>query len=178
MKVMSGSVDNCRSHLVAWQSKRPAGLIWARVDYLHWWVEGTRLPPLLTASPPGTVQTSAGVLGAVLGLAYEKRRGPWSLEAVARIDLGATGREVTIDGSTRVTVPSAAPVVNTGGLLAQVTNIGVHRTCDFAVMPELELNLGYNITSNIRVLAGYSFLYWTQVAGPPRPAFQDNTTDL
>jgi hypothetical protein len=139
--------------------------------------------------------------GAVLGLAYERRRGPWSLEAVARIDLGATRREVAIEGSTAVSVPGTVPVVNTGGLLAQFTNIGVHRSSDFAVVPELELNLGYNITQNVRVYAGYSFLCWTRVGragdqidtvvnpntlpppilplvGPARPAFPDDTSNL
>jgi len=139
--------------------------------------------------------------GAVLGLAYERRHGPWSLEAVARIDLGATTREVAIDGSTAVSVPGTVPVVNTGGLLAQFTNIGVHRSTDFAVVPELDLNLGYNITQNVRVYAGYSFLCWTRVGragdqidlvvnpntippatlplvGPARPAFPDDTSNL
>jgi hypothetical protein len=37
--------------------------IWGSVDYLFSWTRGTNLPPLVTTSPAGTAQTSAGVLG-------------------------------------------------------------------------------------------------------------------
>lgn len=36
---------------------------WVEADYLLWWMQGSRLPPLVTASPPGTPLNSAGVLG-------------------------------------------------------------------------------------------------------------------
>jgi hypothetical protein len=37
---------------------------WASAEYVSWWVQGSSLPPLVTTSPAGTPQTSAGVLGA------------------------------------------------------------------------------------------------------------------
>jgi hypothetical protein len=37
--------------------------IWVRAEYLYWWVQGGRLPPLLTTSPEGTPRDIAGVLG-------------------------------------------------------------------------------------------------------------------
>jgi hypothetical protein len=39
------------------------GRFWAEAEYLYWWMRGAALPPLITASPPGTPQASAGVLG-------------------------------------------------------------------------------------------------------------------
>src|SRR5262245_58536535 len=41
----------------------PPGRVWVRGEYLLWWLEGQRLPALLTASPLGTSQDQAGVLG-------------------------------------------------------------------------------------------------------------------
>jgi len=38
--------------------------VWAGADYLLWQLRGDSLPPLLTASPPGTPQAQAGVLSA------------------------------------------------------------------------------------------------------------------
>jgi hypothetical protein len=38
--------------------------IWASVEFLEWWTQGMRSPPLMTGSPPGTPLASAGVLGA------------------------------------------------------------------------------------------------------------------
>src|SRR5262245_5302896 len=37
----------------------PLGRFWVRGEYLLWWIKDTRVPPLVTASPPG----SAGILG-------------------------------------------------------------------------------------------------------------------
>src|SRR5262249_22002760 len=39
------------------------GQFWLDVDYLLGWVQGAPSPPLLTASPSNTPQSSAGVLG-------------------------------------------------------------------------------------------------------------------
>ncbi|MFV1967702.1 MAG: BBP7 family outer membrane beta-barrel protein [Pirellulaceae bacterium] len=36
---------------------------WARLEYALWWREGRDLPPLVTTSTDGTVQSQAGVLG-------------------------------------------------------------------------------------------------------------------
>src|SRR5262249_11215773 len=41
----------------------PPGRFWAEADYLLWWMRGASLPPLVTASPPGTGRRQAGVLG-------------------------------------------------------------------------------------------------------------------
>lgn len=37
--------------------------IWGDAQYLLWWTEGMRLPPLVTTSPVGTPREQAGVLG-------------------------------------------------------------------------------------------------------------------
>jgi hypothetical protein len=41
----------------------PLARVWARGEYLIWWVRGSQVPPLVTTSPPGTPEASAGVLG-------------------------------------------------------------------------------------------------------------------
>ncbi len=41
----------------------PPGRFWLRGDFLMWWSNGTRLPPLVTTSPQGTPANQAGVLG-------------------------------------------------------------------------------------------------------------------
>jgi len=39
------------------------GGVWGRVEYLLWDTSGMSVPPLVTTSPPGTIQDDAGVLG-------------------------------------------------------------------------------------------------------------------
>jgi hypothetical protein len=49
---------------VAWPAAQAApGRMWAIAEDLLWWVGGSRLPPLVTVSPPGTSLAAAGVLG-------------------------------------------------------------------------------------------------------------------
>jgi Putative beta barrel porin-7 (BBP7) len=39
------------------------GAVWVDAEYLLWWMRGQALPPLATASPSGTANTAAGVIG-------------------------------------------------------------------------------------------------------------------
>src|ERR1700722_14867656 len=39
------------------------GRLWVSGDYAAYWINGSRLPALVTTSPAGTAQTSAGALG-------------------------------------------------------------------------------------------------------------------
>jgi hypothetical protein len=41
----------------------PPGRVWFSAEFLYWHARGYDTPPLITTSPPGTPQTSAGVLG-------------------------------------------------------------------------------------------------------------------
>ena len=36
---------------------------WVRAEYLYWWVQGNRLPPLVTTSPNDTPSDAVGILG-------------------------------------------------------------------------------------------------------------------
>lgn len=161
--------------------------------------------------------TTSNFYGGQLGLAAEWQTGRWSVGLTGKLALGMVQHEVRINGLTTITPPiddislddvvdigdlpsiavPGAPQVTSGGLLAQGTNIGRHRTSRFSVIPELSLNVGYQLSSNVRIFAGYSLLYWSNVvrpgdqidltvnttqvqrstgsaatlAGPPRPAY-------
>ena len=85
------------------------------------------------------------------------------------------------------------------GLLAQSTNSGRFTRDMFSVVPEIGVNVGYQITDNLTAYVGYNFLYWTNVArpgdqidrtinisqlsggnlaGPARPVFTPRATDF
>ncbi len=53
-----------------------------------------------------------------------------------------------------------------GGLLALNSNIGRFHKDHFSFVPEIGMNVGYQLNDNIRVFAGYNFLYWTGVLRP------------
>jgi hypothetical protein len=55
-------------------------------------------------------------------------------------------------------------VTSSAGLLAQASNSGQYERNQFTLLPELGLNLGFAVTPRLRVVGGYSLLYWGAVA--------------
>jgi hypothetical protein len=96
--------------------------------------------------------------GAMLGLGYGGRVGAFTLDVTGRASLGHVWRRASIDGDTTVTTPGAAPVGLAGGVLTQGSNIGGHDEGKWTLIPELEMRLGYDVTSALRLTAGYSLL--------------------
>lgn len=123
---------------------------------------------LATIPAPGTFnlqdsfQTNNEFHGVELGMLIQTRRGRWTMDWVSRIALGNTNATSIISGST-VIDDGTQPVTYQGGLLAQTTNIGTYNTSDFAVVPELGINLGFDITPRFRLLLGYTMIYWSRV---------------
>jgi hypothetical protein len=102
----------------------------------------------------------AGQLGA--RLLYQD--GDWDVRLTGKVALGSTHEEVAISGMTGWTPPGGPTTVVPGGLLALPPNSGTYRRDVFAVVPEVGLSLGYQVTNWIHLGVGYSFLYWSNVA--------------
>jgi hypothetical protein len=114
--------------------------------------------------------------GGQVGVAYDRRWGRWDVDARGSIALGDTHQVLDINGFQVRQQPGAAPMTFRGGLLAAGPNLGEFTRDRFSVAPELTLNVGYRVTPNVRVFAGYNFLLWTNVI---RPGDQiDHTVDL
>lgn len=104
--------------------------------------------------------------GAEIGLIWEYYRGPWSLEFFSRFAVGNNSRTVTINGST-VSAVGGSTFSDVGGLLAlENANIGTYSDDEFVVIPELGVNLGWQIAPSTRFLVGYTFIYWNDVVRP------------
>lgn len=104
--------------------------------------------------------------GAEIGLASRTQYGRWSFELLSKLALGNNRTRVNINGSSVLTVPDQAPVTSPGGLLALPTNFQDYEKSQFAVIPELGMNVGYDLTERLRLTCGYTFLYFSQVARP------------
>lgn len=82
----------------------------------------------------------------------------WSLGLLAKVAVGRLSRDVNVSGGQQAFVPGQTPVVQEGGVLALTSNIGSRGKTDWAVLPEFGVNLGYQMTSNLRFTLGYSLL--------------------
>jgi hypothetical protein len=103
--------------------------------------------------------------GGQLGGRAEVRRGPWIGRAWTKVALGVDHETVTINGSTTIVTPTSVTVAQ-GGFLALPSNIGRFNRDAFAVVPEAGLSVGCQVNEHLAVFAGYTFLYWSDVARP------------
>src|SRR5262249_17406064 len=101
-----------------------------------------------------------------VGLRGEVREGPWILQGRAQLAVGNNHEVLDVSGATTVTEPGMAPVTRPGGLLALESNIGHFSRDRTVVIPEFGVKVGYQVTSCLRLYAGYSLLYWGDVARP------------
>jgi hypothetical protein len=109
-------------------------------------------------------------MGAQLGYTW------WRFNAslAGKVAMGAVHQIVDIYGATTVSSPLLSkPESNTGGLLALPNTIGSYHRNVFAVLPTVEANLSFELTSQIHLLVGYTLLYLNDVA---RPGDQINPT--
>jgi hypothetical protein len=105
--------------------------------------------------------------GGQIGTEAELQWRRWSLNMLFKLAMGATDEVAFVNGSTSfLFLGQTTPTVQPGGLLAQATNSGRFSQSSFAVVPELGLKLGFNVTPSLRLYVGYSFLYWSDVARP------------
>jgi hypothetical protein len=105
--------------------------------------------------------------GGQVGIDSWARRGNWLVGLRALVALGSTHQVVDIQGSQRATDLAGRVSTFQGGLLALPgANIGRVERDDFTVVPQVGLNLGYQVTERITLFAGYSFLYWSSVVRP------------
>lgn len=107
--------------------------------------------------------------GPQVGMSAQFQRGRLTVDLRGRVALGDTHQVVNIEGNS-VIIPAGAPpgsaVGLTGGLLALPTNIGQFSRDRMSVVPELGVQVGYQVTPHLRAFAGYSFLWWTNVLRP------------
>src|SRR5262249_53758296 len=90
-----------------------------------------------------------------------------SVSVLGKLALGCTQQTVGISGASSAVVnPGEARRAVPGGLLAQPSNIGRHFRSRFAAVPEVGLTAGWWLTDWLQFQAGYSLLYWSDVARP------------
>jgi len=106
-----------------------------------------------------------------IGLLWETYLGRWRFELLGKCGLGNNHQRIRIDGAT-TTETLGTMTTNVGGLLALPTNIGTYRRDRFAVLPEFNARLRFELTTAWHVFAGYRLMYFNELV---RPAEQIDT---
>jgi hypothetical protein len=121
--------------------------------------------------PPATLSildrfaTQNDFYGGQLGARADYNRGRLFVHLLGKVGLGSTHEVAFIGGSSRLNQPRRTAVLP-GGVLALSSNIGRIAHDEFSAVPELSINVGCQVRPWLRLFAGYSLLYWTDVARP------------
>jgi len=121
----------------------------------------------------GTVSDHFGTtnqfFGAAVGLRGGVSWGPVSLGVTGRIAVGPSYEVLNTSGAFQAINFTASSGAQ--GIFAQPSNSGTHSSTVFAVVPEVEVKLGFDITPAVRLTVGYDFIYYSSVV---RPGYQLN----
>jgi hypothetical protein len=116
--------------------------------------------PAISGNVSDKFHTTDMFNGGQIGLAGRYQYGRWSLDGRATIAFGQVEQTADIEGAQTLVFSNGAVSKTAGGLLALPgANIGTYKRYQFAVLPEVSLDLGYQISSHWRVFIGYDFLF-------------------
>jgi hypothetical protein len=111
--------------------------------------------------------------GLDIGLRADWSYGPFTLGLLGKIAGGHLAHDIQISGIQQATVPGAPTVTRPAGFLAQASNEGSPGSHSWTFVPEGGVTLGWDVTGNIRLTAGYSALW---VLNAARPGLEVDTT--
>jgi hypothetical protein len=103
--------------------------------------------------------------GGEIGIDAQLYEDAWTFQLIGKCAFGNMHQSLDIDGS-RTTTSGGASATSVGGLLAQPSNIGSYSDDEYTVIPEAQARVQYAIFENLRIFAGYRFLYITEVLRP------------
>jgi hypothetical protein len=103
-------------------------------------------------------------LGSEIGLRTQLYRGRWSLEVLTKIAMGNNHQSIGIVGQTKRTLPTGESDTFYTGILAGPYNSGYYSRDTLTLIPQLSLQLGYQVSCHCRAYIGYNVLYWGNVA--------------
>ncbi len=101
--------------------------------------------------------------GSEVGFRTRFQRCRWSLEFLTKVAVGNTHETVTINGASLYTPAQGASQPFDAGLLAVGSNSRTYQRDVFTMIPQLGVELGYEVSCHWRAFVGYNLLYWGAV---------------
>jgi hypothetical protein len=103
--------------------------------------------------------------GGQIGGKVAWHRDCFAVTFIGKLALGDSHEVLSVNGGTTLFTNSGATNYP-GGFYALPSNSGVFHRDDFAVIPQIGINLGYQAGKHCYFFVGYDFLYWSRLARP------------
>jgi Putative beta barrel porin-7 (BBP7) len=104
--------------------------------------------------------------GGQIGAMWEYNSNSFFINSLVKLAIGGVHEDINIGGFSSSSGGGTTPTSTSGGLLALASNSGHANHDDFAFVPELGVNVGYQFTPVFRAYVGYTFLWISDVARP------------
>lgn len=104
--------------------------------------------------------------GGTLGLRGRYSSGRVTVDLATRVSLGTSNESQEVSGGFRA--QNFGPPFTSGpeGIFAQPANEGKSSSTRFAVVPDVQIKIGYALTPTLRATLGYDFMYYSNVIRP------------
>jgi hypothetical protein len=140
------------------QNLQPGG----GVSYL-----GVSVDPSLGVSTEDKFYTENTFYGGQLGARVHYQSGDFGVDLTGKAAVGVMQELVDIEGYTAVIGPNNKLLaIAGGGVYALSSNMGRHFQTQFEVVPQGNVDFTYNLSRNLTVKIGYTFLYLNSVVRP------------
>jgi hypothetical protein len=111
-----------------------------------------------------------------IGLDFEARGYGFFFDARGKVAVGADFQSLTAFGAMTSSTPSGGTLTSLGGLLSGPSDQGTINKTRVVVVPEINLRIGYDLCSWMRIFAGYDALYMQHVIRTAQSVTFTNTT--
>jgi hypothetical protein len=121
------------------------------------------LPPGFVTTASDFFQTRNQFNGLNLGVRPALYVGQFTATTDVKVAIGSTHQTLNISGASSLISPNGAVQTVPGGLLAVASNSGTSSRDELTLSPEIDVNVGFNLTRNIKFFATYNIFAWTNV---------------
>jgi hypothetical protein len=119
-----------------------------------------------TFSGEDRISTNTRFYGGQVGTRVEFRRAGVFMNFTGKVALGDSVQVVRYSGTSITGGPTGTTVTPTGDLFSLRSNIGRYSHESFALLPELGVRVGYDLSEQARFFVGYSLLYLSEAVRP------------
>jgi hypothetical protein len=128
--------------------------------------QGNAFPAPSAVATTDLFRTRNQFYGGQLGVRGEFSLGNFIVSSTGKVALGSNHEAVEVQGTSTL-FPNPGPTTTVPvGQFAGPSNIGRRTRDEFAVIPEVEVKVGYQVTNWLRATVGYNFLYVSRVVRP------------
>jgi len=124
------------------------------------------LPPGFTSVASDSFQTRNQFNGGTIGLRPTLYVSQFTASADLKLAMGSTHQSLNVGGVSSLQSPDGSVQTVPGGLLAVASNSGLSSRDAFTIIPEMNVNIGFNITRHLKIFGTYNIFYWSDVIRP------------